>query len=212
MPKVESRGFYPFLLYSSSVEEQNSLVKSTVINCTPRNCHGLCNKSVWSHGHVVVCVVPNLKIVVPCSSVLSCRMPSRRVVSHMCELGFMLLLMKIRVTRDRNLSTQVFAWILNKKNGSCRILSCRVVSPIGQFTHRRHDTTAYDTTHFFAHHTIIWISSHICSTTMSGRHDKKLRQQKLLWNRFSSCVAATVSRKLLKKTVSIGISPGFINL
>ena len=113
MPKVESRGFYPFLLYSSSVEEQNSLVKSTVINCTPRNCHGLCNKSVWSHGHVVVCVAPNLKIVVPCSSVLSCRMPSRRVVSHMCELGFMLLLMKIRVTRDRNLSTQVFAWILN---------------------------------------------------------------------------------------------------
>ena len=46
----------------------------------------------------------------------------------------------------------------------------------GQFTHRRHDTTACDTTRFFAPHTIKWISSHICSMTMSGRHDKKLRQ------------------------------------
>ena len=53
--------------------------------------------------------------------------------------------------------------------------------------------------------TIKWISSHICSTTMSGRHDKKLLQQKSLWKRFLSCVAVTLSRKLLKKTFSIGI-------
>ena len=33
---------------------------------------------------------------------------------------------------------------------------------------------------FFAHHTIKWICSHICSTTKSGRHDKKLLQQKSL--------------------------------
>ena len=66
----------------------------------------------------------------------------------------------------------------------------------------RHDTTACDTTRFFAPHTVKWISSHICSTTKSGRHDKELRQQKSLWKRFLSCVAATVSRKLLKKTVS----------
>ena len=71
----------------------------------------------------------------------------------------------------------------------------------------RHDTTACDTTRFFSPHTIKWISSHICSTTMSGRHDKKLRQQKSLWKRFLSCVAATVSRKLLQKTVSIVILP-----
>ena len=76
----------------------------------------------------------------------------------------------------------------------------------------RHDTTACDTTRFFASHSIKWISSHICSTTKSGRHDKKLRHQKSHWKRFLSCVAATVSRKLLKKTVFIGISPGFINL
>ena len=73
----------------------------------------------------------------------------------------------------------------------------------------RHDTTACDTTRFFAPHTIKWISSHICSTTTSGRHDKELRQQKSLWRRFLSCVAATLSRKLLKKIVFIGISPGF---
>ena len=41
----------------------------------------------------------------------------------------------------------------------------------------RHDTTACDTTRIFAHNTIKWISSHICSKTKSGRHDKKLRQQ-----------------------------------
>ena len=99
-----------------------------------------------------------------------------------------------------------------RKNGSCRILSCRVVSPMCELGYRRHDTTACDTTRFFALHTIKWISSHICSTTKSGHHDKKLRKQKLLWNRFLSCVAATVSRKLLKKTVSVGISSGFINL
>ena len=57
----------------------------------------------------------------------------------------------------------------------------------------RHETTACDTTRFFAPHTIKWISSHICK---SGRHDKKLLQQKSLWKRFLSCVAATVSRKL----------------
>ena len=62
---------------------------------------------------------------------------------------------------------------------------------------RRHDTTACDTTRFFAPHTIKWINSHICSTTKSGRHDKKLRQQKSLWKRFLSFVVATVSRKLL---------------
>ena len=88
---------------------------------------------------------------------------------------------------------------------------CRCDS-IGQFTHRRHDTTACDTTRFFAPHTIKWISSHICSTTLSGRHDKELQQQKSLLKRFLSCVAETVSRKLIKKTVFIGISPGFINL
>ena len=90
-----------------------------------------------------------------------------------------------------------------------------------QFTHTlslvhtyatRHDTTACDTTRFFASHTIKWISSHICSTTKSGRHDTELRQQKSLWKRFLSCVAPTLSRKPLKKTVFIGISPGFINL
>ena len=85
-------------------------------------------------------------------------------------------------------------------------------TPKGQFTHRRHDTTVCDTTRLFALYTIKWTSSHICSTTMSCRHDKKLLHQKSLWKRFLSCVAATVSRKLLKKTVSIGISPGFINL
>ena len=71
----------------------------------------------------------------------------------------------------------------------------------------RHDTIACDTTRFFAPHTIKWIRSHICSRTMSGRHDKKLLQEKLLWKRFLSCVAVTVSRKLLQKTVSIGILP-----
>ena len=76
----------------------------------------------------------------------------------------------------------------------------------------RHDMTACDTTRFFAPHTIKWISSHISSTTKSGLHDKKLLQQKSLWKRFLSCVAATVSRKLLQKTVSIGISSGFINV
>ena len=76
-----------------------------------------------------------------------------------------------------------------------------LLRPVHTWT-TRHDTTACDTTRFFAPHTIKWISSHICSTTKSGRHDKKLLQQ------ISSCVAATVSRKLLKKTVSIGISLG----
>ena len=99
-----------------------------------------------------------------------------------------------------------------RKNGSCRMLSCRVVSPMCELAFIRHDTTGCDTTNFFASHTIKWISSHLCSTTTSGQHDKKLRQQKLLWKRFLSCVAATVSRKLLKKAVSTGISPGFINL
>ena len=100
-----------------------------------------------------------------------------------------------------------------------RMLSCRVVSHMCELSlslvhtcATRHDTTACDTTRFIAPYTIKWISSHICSTTKSGRHDKKLLQQKSLWKRFLSCVAATVSRKLLKKTVFIGISPGLINL
>ena len=105
----------------------------------------------------------------------------------------------------------------------CRVVSCRVVSsmcelalrvstfPSYDSTTARSSTTACDTTRFFAPHTIKWISSHICSMTKSGRHDKKLRQQKSFWKRFLSCVAATVSRKLPKKTFFIGISPGFIN-
>ena len=61
---------------------------------------------------------------------------------------------------------------------------------------QRQDTTACDTTCFFASHRIKWISSHICSTTKSGCHDKKLLQQKSLWKPFLSCIAATVSIKI----------------
>ena len=51
-----------------------------------------------------------------------------------------------------------------------------LLRPVHTYT-TRHDTTACDTTRFFAPHTIKWISSHICSTTKSGRHDKKLLNQ-----------------------------------
>ena len=54
-------------------------------NCTPR----VCNESESSrHGRVVLCVAPNLKIVMPWSPVMSCRMLSCRVMSHMCELSY----------------------------------------------------------------------------------------------------------------------------
>ena len=42
----------------------------------------------------------------------------------------------------------------------------------------RHDSMRHDP--FFGPHTFKWICSHICCTTKSGRHDKKLRQQKSL--------------------------------
>ena len=57
MQILVSRGFYLFLL-SSSVEaciRPYPLVKGLVINCTPRNCNGVCNESESSR-MVVSCM------------------------------------------------------------------------------------------------------------------------------------------------------------
>ena len=74
----------------------------------------------------------------------------------------------------------------------------------GQFTHRRQDTTACDTTHFFASHTIRWISSHTYAARPSLVVTTKSCCNKTI---FVLCCSDSI-----KKTVSIGISPGFINV
>ena len=62
-------------------------MKSLVINCTSRNCHGVCNKSESSR-MVVSWYVWHQTKKSSCLGPLSCRVACCRVVSHMCELSF----------------------------------------------------------------------------------------------------------------------------
>ena len=54
MQIVVSTGFFPFLLHLH-LQKHYPLRKSLVINCTPRNCHGVCNQSESSR-MVVSCM------------------------------------------------------------------------------------------------------------------------------------------------------------
>ena len=79
MQIVVSRGF--FLSYSNlHLQRQYPLVTSLVINGTPRNCHGVCNKSESSRMVVSLYVWHKTKKS-SCLGPLSCRVACCRVVS-----------------------------------------------------------------------------------------------------------------------------------
>ena len=69
------------------------------------------------------------------------------------------------------------------------------------------DTTRHDTTRFFAHHTIKWISSHICGMIKYCRHDKKLQTKNCSGSDFCPVSQRQNEENCCKNTVPIEISP-----